>query len=125
MANAWGGKRLGAGRKVGSKNNPRLLKDTTLLLLLSRDSAARALGISVRMIDAAIASGLLDARRLNDRILIPADSLVKFAAADQAIPGAFYQGWGGRRAGAGRKSGSKNKASASAAVVSAVVPKSL
>ena len=125
MANAWGGKRLGAGRKVGSKSKPRLLKDTTLRLLLSRGSAARALGISVRMIDAAIASGLLDVRRLNDRILIPADSLVKFAAADQAIPGAFYQGWGGRRAGAGRKSGSKNKARASAAVVNAGVPKSL
>jgi hypothetical protein len=110
MANAWGGKRLGAGRKVGSKNRkPRPLKDTTLRLLLSRGSAARALGISVRMIDAAIASGLLDARRLNDRILIPADSLVKFAAADQAIPGAFYKGWGGRRAGAGRKFGSKAK----------------
>jgi hypothetical protein len=77
------------------------------------------------MIDAAIASGLLDARRLNDRILIPADSLVKFAAADQAIPGEFYKGWGGRRAGAGRKVGSKNKARASAVVVNAVVPKSL
>ena len=124
MGNAWGNKRLGVGRKVGSKNKPRPLNDKTLRLLLSRGSAARALGISLRMIDAAISSGLLHAKRLNSRILVPADSLVKFAAADQLIPGAFYKGWGGRWAGAGRKFGSSDKARASAAVVNAVVPKS-
>lgn len=55
-------------------------------LLFSRRSAARALDISVRMIDYAIASGLLEARRLNSRILIPSDSLAKFAAMDRVIP---------------------------------------
>ncbi len=60
-------------------------------LLFSRRSAARALDISVRMIDYAIASGLLEARRLNSRILIPIDSLKKFAASDQLVPKAPTQ----------------------------------
>jgi hypothetical protein len=55
-------------------------------LLLSRRSAAKALDVSVRMIDYAIASGLLEARHLNSRILIPAESLTRFAAADRMIP---------------------------------------
>jgi hypothetical protein len=55
-------------------------------LLLSRRSAAKALDVSVRMIDYAIASGLLEARHLNRRILIPAESLARFAAADRMIP---------------------------------------
>ena len=55
-------------------------------LLFSRKSAARALDISVRMVDYAIASGLLETRRLNSRILIPSDSLAKFAGADRVIP---------------------------------------
>jgi hypothetical protein len=55
-------------------------------LLFSRRSAARALDISVRMVDYAIASGLLQTRRVNSRILIPSDSLATFAASDQIIP---------------------------------------
>ncbi len=55
-------------------------------LLFSRRSAARALDISVRMVDYAIASGMLETRRLNSRILIPSDSLAKFAASDRVIP---------------------------------------
>jgi hypothetical protein len=55
-------------------------------LLFSRRSAARALDISVRMVDYAIASGLLETRHVNSRILIPSDSLAKFAASDQVIP---------------------------------------
>lgn len=55
-------------------------------LLFSRRSAAKALDASVRMIDYAIASGLLEARRLNSRILIPSESLASFAAADRVIP---------------------------------------
>ena len=55
-------------------------------LLFSRRSAARALDISVRMVDYAIASGLLEARHVNSRILIPSDSLAKFAAEDRMIP---------------------------------------
>ena len=55
-------------------------------LLLSRRSAARALDISVRMIDYAIAAGLIESRRINSRILIPSESLMKFAAADRVIP---------------------------------------
>ena len=55
-------------------------------LLLSRRSAARALDISVRMVDYAIAAGLLESRRINSRILIPSESLAKFAASDQVIP---------------------------------------
>ncbi len=55
-------------------------------LLFSRQSAAKALDVSVRMIDYAIASGLLQARRLNSRTLIPAESLERFAATDQVIP---------------------------------------
>jgi len=55
-------------------------------LLFSRRSAAKALDVSVRMIDYAIASGLLEARHLNRRILIPSDSLAKFAASDRVIP---------------------------------------
>jgi hypothetical protein len=38
------------------------------------------------MIDYAIASGLLEARHVNSRVLIPFDSLVKFAATDRIIP---------------------------------------
>lgn len=52
-------------------------------LLLSRRSAARALDISVRMVDYAIAAGQLETRRFNSRILI---SLVRFAASDRVIP---------------------------------------
>ncbi len=55
-------------------------------LLLSRRSAARALDISVRMVDYAIASGLLKTRRVNSRILIPSDSLANFASSDRVIP---------------------------------------
>ncbi len=55
-------------------------------LLFSRRSAARALDISVRMVDYAIASGLLETRRVNSRILIPSESLARFAAVDQVIP---------------------------------------
>lgn len=55
-------------------------------LLFSRRSAARALDISARMIDYAIASGLLETRGVNSRILIPSEALAKFAAADQVIP---------------------------------------
>jgi hypothetical protein len=60
--------------------------EQTPRLLFSRRSAARALDISVRMVDYAIASGLLETRRLNSRILIPLDSLAKFAASDRIIP---------------------------------------
>jgi hypothetical protein len=60
--------------------------EDTPRLLFSRRSAARALDISVRMVDYAIASGLLEARRLNSRILIPSDSLAKFASSDRVIP---------------------------------------
>jgi len=55
-------------------------------LLFSRRSAAMALNISVRMVDYAIASGLLETRRVNSRVLIPSDSLAKFAASDHVIP---------------------------------------
>jgi len=54
-------------------------------LLFSRRSAAKALDVSVRLIDYAIASGLLEARHLNSRTLIPAESLERFAAADRVI----------------------------------------
>lgn len=60
--------------------------EETQRLLFSRRSAARALDVSVRLIDYAIASGLLETKRLNSRILIPSDSLAKFAASDQVIP---------------------------------------
>jgi hypothetical protein len=60
--------------------------ELTPRLLFSRRSAARALDISVRMVDYAIASGLLDTRRVNSRILIPSGSLENFAAADRLIP---------------------------------------
>jgi hypothetical protein len=60
--------------------------EETPRLLFSRRSAARALDVSVRMIDYAIASGLLETRRLNSRILIPSDSLAKFAASDRVVP---------------------------------------
>jgi hypothetical protein len=63
-------------------------------LLVSRRSAAKALDISVRMIDYAIAAGLLETRRVNSRILIPADSLVRFAAADRLIPRTLTQSEG-------------------------------
>jgi hypothetical protein len=55
-------------------------------LLLSRRSAARALDISVRMIDYAIAAGLIESRRINSRILILSESLARFAASDQVVP---------------------------------------
>jgi len=55
-------------------------------LLLSRRSAAKALDLSLRMIDYAIAAGMLETRRINSRILIPSDSLAKFAASDRVIP---------------------------------------
>src|ERR1700737_4821732 len=71
-------------------------------LLFRRRSAARALDISVRTIDCAIAAGLLETRRIDGQILIPAEFLAKFAATDQVIPGVPANGWGGRRSGAGR-----------------------
>ena len=71
--------RMDATRQIGS------IEDTPRMLF-SRRSAARALDISVRMIDYAIASGQLEARRLNSRILITPDSLVKFASSDRIIP---------------------------------------
>jgi hypothetical protein len=55
-------------------------------LLLSRHAAAKTLDISVRLLDYAIASGLLETRRLNSRVLIPFRSLEKFAASDQIVP---------------------------------------
>jgi hypothetical protein len=54
-------------------------------LLYSRRSAAKALDVSVRMIDYAIASGLLETRHVNSRVLIPCESLANFAAADQLV----------------------------------------
>lgn len=60
--------------------------EETPRMLFSRQSAAKALDISVRMIDYAIASGLLETRHLNSRILIPSGSLAKFAASDRVIP---------------------------------------
>ena len=65
--------------------------EQTSRLLFSRRSAARALDISIRMIDYAIASGLLETRRVNSRILIPFDSLANFAASDRVIPKAHRQ----------------------------------
>lgn len=60
--------------------------EETPRLLFSRQSAARALDVSVRLIDYAIADGQLETRRLNSRTLIPSDSLAKFAASDRVIP---------------------------------------
>ena len=54
-------------------------------LLYSRRSAAKALDLSVRMIDYAITSGLLETRHVNSRVLIPAESLASFAAADRLV----------------------------------------
>ena len=87
-------------------------------LLFTRCSAARTLGVPVRMINCAITAGLLEVRRLNSRILIPSDSLAKFAASDRAIPGMSNNGWGGRRAGAGRKPKNLAQAAALARIVS-------
>jgi len=63
-------------------------------LLLSRRSAARALDISIRLVDYAIAAGQLETRRFNSRILILADSLVRFAASDRVIPRTTAQSQG-------------------------------
>ena len=93
-------------------------------LLFRRRSAARALDISVRTIDCAIAAGLLETRRIDGQILIPAEFLAKFAATDQVIPGAPANGWGGRRSGAGRKPSSKSNPRASSVAVDPAVPKS-
>jgi hypothetical protein len=54
-------------------------------LLYSRRSAAKALDVSVRMIDYAIASGLLETRHVNSRVLIPFESLASFASADRLV----------------------------------------
>jgi hypothetical protein len=46
-------------------------------LLFSRRSAAKALDVSVRLIDYAIASGLLEARRLNSRIRFVSSAMLR------------------------------------------------
>jgi hypothetical protein len=109
MTHGWGGKRVGAGRRPGSKNTPMpslALNDASAPLLLSRRSAARVLGISIVKLKHAIAAGLLETRRVNSRVLIPTESARRFAASDQIIPGAHDINWGGRRTAAGRKVGS-------------------
>ncbi len=55
-------------------------------LLSNKKSAATALDVSVRMVEYAIAAGELETRRVNSRILITADSLRRFAAADRHVP---------------------------------------
>lgn len=55
-------------------------------LLYSRESAAHALDVSVRLIDYAIGAGLLETRRINNRVLITAGSLSQFAGSDQRVP---------------------------------------
>lgn len=51
-------------------------------LLLSRKDAAGLLGISTRMLDYAIESGLLRPRKLGRRVMIPRAELERFAAKD-------------------------------------------
>ena len=113
MPNSWGGKRTpGPGKSVGRPRGSKNKNDKAPRPFHSRRSAATVLGISPRMLDCALAAGLLDVRRFNNRMLIPTESLTKFAGSDQIIPG--VPSWGGRRVAGpgktiGRPRGSKNK----------------
>jgi len=51
-------------------------------LLIDRRTAARLLGLSVRGIDYAVASGLIRPRRLGRRVLFTQAELQRFAARD-------------------------------------------
>jgi excisionase family DNA binding protein len=51
-------------------------------LLYSKEEAAYALGLSKRSIDYLISGRKLETRRIGSRVLIPADSLHKFARAN-------------------------------------------
>lgn len=51
-------------------------------LLVCREEAAEILSISVRAVDYLLANGLLSARRIGTRALIPMADLRKFARAD-------------------------------------------
>lgn len=51
-------------------------------LLYDRKSAAHQLSLSVRSIDALLAKGALQFRRVGSKVLIPHGELVRFAKAD-------------------------------------------
>ena len=88
MPNSWGGKRSpGPGKSVGRPSGSKNKTDKAPRLVHSRRSAAKALDISVRMLDSAIQAGLLEVRRFSSRVLIRAESLSKFASSDLVIPG--------------------------------------
>lgn len=54
-------------------------------MLYSRKDAAWILSISVRSIDHIIARGLLQTRKIGNRIMIPHGALVKFASKNHAF----------------------------------------
>ncbi len=56
-------------------------------ILMSRKKAAAALDVSVRTVDAYIASGALLVRRIGRRTLIPRLSLEAFARRDHEVSG--------------------------------------
>ena len=55
-------------------------------LAFTRRTAADALGVSLRTIDALLATGALRARRIGRRVLIPKTELMRFLNADAAVP---------------------------------------
>ena len=66
-------------------------------LLLSRQEAAERLSISQRALDYLIAHGVLCARRIGSRVLIPARDLERFARADHPDKLAGFAGLSKRR----------------------------
>lgn len=53
-------------------------------ILLSRRDGAQLLGISLRSLDYAIASGLIRPRRIGRRVMLPRSELLRFASKDHA-----------------------------------------
>lgn len=66
----------------GSLDARRLNPDRVEKLLYSKTEAAFALGVSKRSIEYLISGRKLDTRRIGSRVLIPAESLRRFARAN-------------------------------------------
>ena len=53
-------------------------------ILYSRKDAAFALSLSIRSLDMLIAFGQLDVRRMGKKVMVPAESLNRYASIDHA-----------------------------------------
>jgi len=113
-------------RRTGSRAKVRSEHQTVAHpVLVSRASAAKALKMSRPMVDRVIAVGLVEARRLNNRLLVTSASIRKLLVSDPATIATVYKPRGGRRTPGegkriGRPPGSTNHLLRNAAVLASV-----